>query len=121
MRPSVREERRLSAATAGLSGADQAAAVDDILLRLRLEEQAKKNPFALSGGQQRRLSVATALIAKPQVLILDEPTFGQDANTWRELVSMMSGLCQQGRAVVVVTHDAHLRSVASREIRLAIS
>ncbi|WP_240630293.1 ABC transporter ATP-binding protein [Specibacter cremeus] len=80
--------------------------VDELLARLRLDHLAEANPFTLSGGEKRRLSVATVLAASPSVLILDEPTFGQDANTWAELASMLTELLDAGTAVVSVTHDA---------------
>ena len=80
--------------------------VDELLQRLRLTELVDANPYTLSGGEKRRLSVATVLAAHPQVLVLDEPTFGQDANTWAELASFLSELLDAGTAVVSVTHDA---------------
>ncbi|HEY9355434.1 MAG TPA: ATP-binding cassette domain-containing protein, partial [Arthrobacter sp.] len=80
--------------------------VDELLQRLRLTELVGANPYTLSGGEKRRLSVATVLAAHPQVLVLDEPTFGQDANTWAELASFLSELLDAGTAVVSVTHDA---------------
>jgi len=82
--------------------------VDALLERLRLAPLALANPFTLSGGEQRRLSVATALATAPEVLILDEPTFGQDLRTWRELVDLIADLRDEGRAIVLVTHDADL-------------
>lgn len=85
--------------------------VDELLARLRLEHLADANPFTLSGGEKRRLSVATVLAASPQVLILDEPTFGQDANTWAELASLLTELLDAGTAVVSVTHDAAFTAV----------
>jgi len=121
VRATVADELALSAKTAHINGADRQRAVDEMLERMGLTAHAKVNPFALSGGQQRRLSVATALIAKPQVLILDEPTFGQDANTWRELVALMVQLCDEGRAVVAMTHDPQLVRVAGSEIALSSS
>jgi energy-coupling factor transport system ATP-binding protein len=81
--------------------------VDDLLVRLRLDRLALANPYTLSGGEQRRLSVATALATAPAVLILDEPTFGQDRRTWHELVDLLAGLRDEGRAIVAVTHDDH--------------
>ncbi|MFC8304006.1 ABC transporter ATP-binding protein [Specibacter sp. NPDC057265] len=84
---------------------------DELLARLRLEHVADANPFTLSGGEKRRLSVATVLAAKPQVLVLDEPTFGQDANTWAELASLVNELLDAGTAVVSVTHDAAFSAV----------
>ena len=79
--------------------------VDELLERLRLTDLVDANPYTLSGGEKRRLSVATVLAAHPQVLVLDEPTFGQDANTWAELASFLSELLDAGTAVVSVTHD----------------
>lgn len=79
--------------------------VDNLLERLRLTQLQDANPFTLSGGEKRRLSVATALATAPKILMLDEPTFGQDANTWRELVLLIRELMDQGISVVSVTHD----------------
>ena len=85
--------------------------VDELLERLRLTRLVDANPYTLSGGEKRRLSVATVLAAHPRVLILDEPTFGQDANTWAELASFLSELLDAGTAVVSVTHDQEFSDV----------
>jgi len=85
--------------------------VDELLERLRLRDLVDANPYTLSGGEKRRLSVATVLAAHPRVLVLDEPTFGQDANTWAELASFLSELLDAGTAVVSVTHDAEFSQV----------
>jgi energy-coupling factor transporter ATP-binding protein EcfA2 len=79
--------------------------VDDLLDRLRLTHLAQANPFTLSGGEARRLSVATALAGAPRLLILDEPTFGQDRRTWIELVDLLDSLRTDGHGIVAVTHD----------------
>ncbi len=93
--------------------------VDELLSRLRLDHLARANPFTLSGGEARRLSVATALAAKPSLLLLDEPTFGQDRRTWIELVSLLASLRDDGHALVTVTHDpAVVHPLADREITL---
>ena len=80
--------------------------MDAIAERLRLTRLLQANPFTLSGGEKRRLSVATMLATSPDILLLDEPTFGQDANTWSELVTLLAELVAEGRSVVSVTHDA---------------
>ncbi|MCD4849557.1 energy-coupling factor ABC transporter ATP-binding protein [Arthrobacter sp. AK01] len=85
--------------------------VDELLERLRLTHLVDANPYTLSGGEKRRLSVATVLAAHPKVLVLDEPTFGQDANTWAELASFLSELLDAGTAVVSVTHDQEFSAV----------
>ncbi|MEE2524221.1 ABC transporter ATP-binding protein [Pseudarthrobacter sp. J47] len=93
--------------------------VDALVERLRLTHLVDANPYTLSGGEKRRLSVATVLAAHPQVLILDEPTFGQDANTWAELASLLSELLDAGTAVVSVTHDAEFtHALGGTELRL---
>jgi energy-coupling factor transport system ATP-binding protein len=93
--------------------------VDELLQRLRLTELVDANPYTLSGGEKRRLSVATVLAAHPQVLVLDEPTFGQDANTWAELASFLSELLDAGTAVVSVTHDAEFTAaLGGTELRM---
>jgi energy-coupling factor transport system ATP-binding protein len=94
--------------------------VDELLERLRLTGLVDANPYTLSGGEKRRLSVATVLAASPQVLVLDEPTFGQDANTWAELASFLSELLDAGTAVVSVTHDAEFTAaLGGTELKLS--
>jgi energy-coupling factor transport system ATP-binding protein len=93
--------------------------VDDLLQRLRLDHLAEANPHTLSGGEARRLSVASALAAAPGVLLLDEPTFGQDRRTWGELVDLTAGIRDGGTAVLAVTHDRDFAAaLADRELVL---
>jgi energy-coupling factor transporter ATP-binding protein EcfA2 len=93
--------------------------VDALLDRLHLTHLADANPFTLSGGEKRRLSVATALTTEPAVLVLDEPTFGQDRRTWVELVDLLADHRDAGGAVCTVTHDeAVVASLADRVLVL---
>jgi energy-coupling factor transport system ATP-binding protein len=94
------------------------ARVDDMLDRFGLTAKASVHPFLLSGGQKRRLSVGTALIAGPPVLALDEPTFGQDRERAEELLGLLDGLHRDGTTVIVVTHDMQL--VAEHASRTAV-
>ena len=84
------------------------AIADELLEKFRLTHLSDFNPFTLSGGEKRRLSVAAALVTDPKLLILDEPTFGQDANTFYELVRLLEEKKENGQAVVMVTHDLEL-------------
>ncbi|GLJ61801.1 putative HMP/thiamine import ATP-binding protein YkoD [Microbacterium barkeri] len=79
--------------------------VGDMLERFGLTAHADAHPFRLSGGQKRRLSVGTALITAPSVLVLDEPTFGQDRARAEELLAILTRLHEAGTTVVIVTHD----------------
>ncbi|UNK71221.1 ABC transporter ATP-binding protein [Microbacterium sp. H1-D42] len=101
----VRDELAIGPRSLGLSDAEIASRSDELLQRLRLDRLAKANPYTLSGGEKRRLTVAAALATRPRVLVLDEPTFGQDARTWQELVAMLAELRDEGAALVTVTHD----------------
>ena len=111
IRGTVREElelgpRRLAALNRVPLDEDELAAhTDDLAARLRLSHLLDANPFTLSGGEKRRLSVASALATAPRILILDEPTFGQDARTWAELVDLIRELLADGTAVISITHD----------------
>ncbi|CAN5266473.1 ATP-binding cassette domain-containing protein [soil metagenome] len=101
----VRGEIALGPSALKLSTADVSDLTDDLLSRLRLSHLADVNPYTLSGGEKRRLSVATVLAAKPRVMVLDEPTFGQDRNTWEELIRILADAADDGVAVVASTHD----------------
>lgn len=101
---SVREELTLVARRQG-AGAVESGAAADLMERLHLTALADANPFTLSGGEKRRLSVATALVTEPSILVLDEPTFGQDRRTAVELLDLLSRQRDEGTAVCFVTHD----------------
>jgi len=115
----VRDELAVGPRRAGSSPADVAARVDELLEQLRLTALAAANPFTLSGGEKRRLSVATAIATAPRMVVVDEPTFGQDAVTWAELVKLLADLRDAGTAVVMVTHDeALVEAMADRALPL---
>ena len=117
---SVRAEMALGPRLTGRSASDAAARADDLMERLGLSALAAANPFTLSGGEKRRLSVGTAIATAPGVVVADEPTFGQDALTWASLAELLADLRDDGCALTFVTHDrALVDGVADRELRLA--
>ncbi|WP_314147064.1 ABC transporter ATP-binding protein, partial [uncultured Leifsonia sp.] len=106
VRHSVADE--LAFGLRGRPEAEVTARVDAMLATLGLTGLRDAHPFLLSGGQKRRLSVGTALIAGAPLLVLDEPTFGQDRARAAELLGMLARLNADGTTVVIVTHDLGL-------------
>lgn len=85
-----------------------------LMKQFHLENKRFSNPFMLSGGQKRRLSVATMLDETPDILFFDEPTFGQDARTTKELMNTIGRLRENGTTIVFVTHDMDVVDAADR-------
>jgi len=75
------------------------------LTSLGIEELSERSPFTLSGGERKRVALASVLATEPRILALDEPTIGQDARQKEKLAEMLMGLNEKGRTVIVVTHD----------------
>ncbi|MEH0973873.1 ABC transporter ATP-binding protein [Micromonospora sp. CPCC 205546] len=115
----VFDELALGPRRTGQPEAAVRSTVDDLLSRLRLTKLAAANPYTLSGGEARRLSVATALATAPRLLVCDEPTFGQDRRTWLELVDLFAELRDAGHGLVAVTHDPEfVAALADRRVTL---
>ena len=115
----VAEELAIGPRAAGMSEEEIAPLVDEHLEALGLTTLARANPMTLSGGEKRRLSVATALISAPELLILDEPTFGQDRGTWLGLVRLLRSALERGVTLVSITHDpAFVAAMGQRVVDL---
>jgi energy-coupling factor transport system ATP-binding protein len=82
--------------------------VEEWMERLQLAPFSKTHPFALSAGMKRRLGLATMLVCRPEVLLVDEPTYGQDKEMTRTLMAIMEEIRAQGVGVVMITHDMRL-------------
>lgn len=105
LKASVRDELELGLLALKRGRDEISARCDELLERLRLGHLAEANPYTLSGGEKRRLSVATVLATRPDAIVLDEPTFGQDRRTWEELIRLLAEVADGGTAIVAVTHD----------------
>jgi energy-coupling factor transporter ATP-binding protein EcfA2 len=117
---SCREELALGPRAAQLPEAEVTERVDGLLERLGLAALAAANPFTLSGGQKRRLSVGAVIASRPRVLVLDEPTFGQDGLTWAALVTLLEELRASGTSIVAATHDRRfVDALDARELVLS--
>ncbi|MBX5452088.1 MAG: ATP-binding cassette domain-containing protein, partial [Thermogemmatispora sp.] len=100
----------------GLPAAEVQERTRSLLERFGLLALARANPFTLSHGEKRRLSVATMLAMGQEILILDEPTFGQDAYNATALLELLRQLHSEGRTVVVITHDMSLVAVYAQYV-----
>jgi len=81
-----------------------------------LEELADRPPFELSGGEKKKVAVASVLVMDPAVLLLDEPTAGLDPRSSRELVDRILAAEEQGKTVITATHDLHIVSEIARRV-----
>ena len=114
---SVRDEVAVGPKSMGKSDGEAYRIADEMLERMRLARFAPANPFTLSGGEKRRLSVASMMAAAPKVLVMDEPTFGQDFTTWTQMVQLIADVRDSGSAVIMVTHDeALIEALGARRI-----
>ena len=82
--------------------------INNVLELLELADLKNANPFNLSQGQKRRLSVASILVMDYPILILDEPTFGMDYRTTASLMDILTKLNSQGTTIIIITHDMNL-------------
>ncbi|SDB84501.1 energy-coupling factor transport system ATP-binding protein [Pelagirhabdus alkalitolerans] len=105
---SVYDEVSLSLRIRGLNEADIKERVSLILHQCQLTGFEESHPYTLSQGQKRRLSVATMIVDNQSLLILDEPTFGQDANSTKQLLSLLQERNETGTSIVMITHDMEI-------------
>ncbi|MCU0495009.1 MAG: energy-coupling factor transporter ATPase [Chloroflexaceae bacterium] len=115
---SVFEEVAYGLRVLGHAEASVTVQAEALLARFGLERYARANPFTLSHGEKRRLSVATMLAMGQQTLILDEPTFGQDQRNAEAIMALLRDLHSEGRTIIIITHDMAL--VAEHAAHVAV-
>lgn len=106
--PSVREEIAFGPLQLGMSREETAERVDDVLRMLGIADLAGRAPFQLSGGQKKKVAIATVLVMSPEVLLFDEPTAALDPRTQHWLVDLVEQLGAAGKTIVHATHDLDL-------------
>jgi putative ABC transport system ATP-binding protein len=104
---------------AGLSRADRRRRAQDALLAVGMGRRFDHLPSELSGGQQQRVAVARAIVTNPSLVLADEPTGNLDSHSTHEVLEIFGGLNDQGRTVVLITHEEDIAAQARRVIRLA--
>jgi energy-coupling factor transport system ATP-binding protein len=101
----VEEEISFSLRHLGVEQEEWAVRFEEVLALFHLEEHRQRYPRDLSGGERQRVAVASVVSARPEVLVLDEPTRGLDHGLKEELMQFLLEYSAEGRAVVLVTHD----------------
>jgi cobalt/nickel transport system ATP-binding protein len=103
--PSVREEIAFGCLQLGLSRTDTTTRVDDVMAMLDISDLSDRAPFQLSGGQKKRVAIASVLVMNPEVLLFDEPTAALDPRTQFWLIELLEQLRSAGKTIVLATHD----------------
>jgi cobalt/nickel transport system ATP-binding protein len=103
--PTVRDEIAFGCLQLGTSRDEAGARVDDVLRLLDIAGLADRAPFQLSGGQKKRVAIASVLVMNPDVLLFDEPTAGLDPRTQGWLRELLAELTAAGKTIVLATHD----------------
>ena len=90
----------------------------EMLRRVGLENKMDHLPNQLSGGQQQRVAIARALATNPTILLADEPTGALDQKTGRQVMELFHELHDEGRTIIMITHDRHIAQNESRLVRI---
>ena len=102
----------------GIRAEERSALADEALERVGLTKRADHRPSQLSGGQQQRAAIARAVAARPPVILADEPTGNLDSHSGTEVMRILHELNEEGRTVILITHDNEIAAAAKRVIRI---
>lgn len=103
---------------AGISSNERKVRAKQMLERVGLVQRLNHYPNQLSGGQQQRVAIARAISTDPTILLADEPTGALDQATSRQVIQLFKELNQEGRTIIMITHDESIAKSASRIIRI---
>ncbi|WBH15493.1 ABC transporter ATP-binding protein [Sphingomonas radiodurans] len=115
---SVRDNIELALLYHDVPAMERRRRTDEVMDRVGIAHRARHRPSQLSGGQQQRVAVARALVAKPKLILADEPTGNLDTNHGEEVMRMLQGLNGEGATIVMVTHSASHADYASRVVNM---
>ena len=102
----------------GISKKERLELSQDALRKVGLEKRMNHKPSEMSGGQQQRVAIARAIAQAPPVILADEPTGNLDSGSTKEIMGILKSLHQEGRTVIIITHDNDIAAQAERVIRI---
>ncbi len=114
----VQENIELPLYYLGWEPADSARRAAELAEMVGLETRLGHRPMQLSGGQQQRVAIARALANDPEILLADEPTGNLDTATGKQIMTMLSDLNNQGKTIIMVTHEADIAAHATHQLHL---
>ena len=91
---------------------------DRALEKVGLGNRKEHKPSEMSGGQQQRVAIARAIAQAPPIILADEPTGNLDSNSTREIMDILKGLHEEGRTVILITHDNDIAAQAKRVVKI---
>lgn len=117
-RLTARKNVELPLIYAGVPKRERRKRAEEILMRVGLADRMEHYPNQLSGGQQQRVAIARALVTDPSILLADEPTGALDQSTGRQVMALFQALNEEGRTVIMITHDMHIAKYARRVVHI---
>ncbi len=103
---------------AGVPPKERRRRASEILDRVGLSDRKGHYPNQLSGGQQQRVAIARALVSNPSILLADEPTGALDQKTGKQVMALFQELSDEGRTIIMITHDMNIASYAHRIVHI---
>lgn len=102
----------------GIKEKERKQRAKEMLIKVGLENKLKNRPNQLSGGQQQRVAIARALVTSPTILLADEPTGALDQTTGYQIMELFKELNEEGRTIVMITHDEKIAGNATRIVKI---
>jgi putative ABC transport system ATP-binding protein len=117
-RMTIEENIELPLIYQGVSQGERKERVRDALEKVELWDRRSHTPNKISGGQQQRTAIARAIVTEPSLILADEPTGNLDTKTGRKILDIFNGLYEEGKTIVLITHDKDTAATTKRQMSI---